>query len=270
MRWWCSALGLPWSWTWRPYAGVWVLALALGFAFWRLYRRTPMPSDARAIHARRWRTRAAVTATTGLWLMLDWPVGTLGAGYLTSVHTIQYLGLALAIPALALLGLPAAWEPGRPTRDALRFVTTPPFSVLAFNAIVLVTHLPWIVDGLMGSQLGSFALDLAWLVGGGMFWWPVIRGWPEHRLGPAVKLIYLLTGSVLGNLVGIFLVLASSPLYRTYELAPPIHRWSALDDQQAAGALMVFGGTIVAACAVAVLFYLWQRSETARAGGVTA
>jgi len=96
MQWWCSAQGIPWSWTWRPYVGVWLLIAALGVAGWLFTRRTG-------------RTRLQrVSFLTGLlllWAALDWPIGTLGAGYLASVHMVQFLLIVFYAPPLILLGL---------------------------------------------------------------------------------------------------------------------------------------------------------------------
>ena len=40
MQWWCAAQGVPWSWTWRPYPGVWLFIAALAIGWWAWTRRT--------------------------------------------------------------------------------------------------------------------------------------------------------------------------------------------------------------------------------------
>src|SRR5688572_2444643 len=85
-----------------------------------------------------------------LWLSLDWPIGALGAGYLASVHMLQFLLMALIAPPLLLMG---------PSRDALallnrstrlpslvRRMVSPVPALVIFTAIVLLTHLPPLVD----------------------------------------------------------------------------------------------------------------------------
>src|ERR1041384_5309182 len=190
MRWWCSAQGEPWSWTWQPYFGVWLLVLSLALVYVRWYRRAPA-SQARG------RKACAQGGLVLLWLLLDWPIGALGAGYLESIHALQFLGLAFAVPLLLVLGLPVGWETrlGTRTRAALESATHPLVTILGFNIMVFATHLPALVDLLMVSQLGSLAPPLAWLVGVQLFWWPVVRSWPGRRLAAAAQLAYLLGGT---------------------------------------------------------------------------
>jgi putative membrane protein len=272
MQWWCSAQGVPWTWEWRPYLGVWLLILLIAVAYRRTYRATPAPArpEDRTLH--QWRVAAAASGIAGLWLLLDWPIGALGAGYLASVHTVQFLGLALALPPLLLFGLPAGWEAARAPRTAARLaqVTQPLAAFVGFLVIVFLTHLPPVVDALMVTQAGSFLLDLAWLLGGLAFWWPVVRRWPEPALGPAARLVYVLVGTAARMGIGMFMALAPFPLYRVFELAPPIARIDAFEDQQRAGGLMMFGDVLVGLAAVAILIYIWQRDEherLARAAG---
>jgi len=266
MQWWCSAQGVPWTWAWRPYLGVWLLVTLVGVAYRRIYRTMPSPTHPESRTWRQWRVAAAVSGIGGVWLMLDWPIGALGAGYLASVHTVQFLGLALALPPLLLFGLPPGWEAERGPRAtaALARLTQPLAALIGFTVIVFLTHLPPVVDALMVSQAGSFVLDLAWLLGGLAFWWPVVRQWPQPGLGPAARLAYVLGGTAARMGIGMFMALAPFPLYRVFELAPPIGRIDAFEDQQRAGGLMMFGDVLVGLAAVAILLYVWQRAEQAR------
>ena len=263
MQWWCSAQGLPWTWTWRPYLGVWLLVILAGLAYRRVYRTMPPPAQPEARAMRQWRVAAGVSGIVGVWLLLDWPIGALGAGYLASVHTVQFLGLALAVPPLLLFGLPPGWEAlwAPRTTETLARVTRPPTALIGFTVIVFLTHLPPVVDALMVSQAGSFVLDLAWLLGGLAFWWPVVRRWPQPELGPAARLVYVLVGTAARMGIGMFMALAPFPLYRVFELAPPVAHLDAFEDQQRAGGLMMFGDVLVGLIAVAILIYIWQRDE---------
>lgn len=266
MQWWCSAQGVPWTWEWRPYLGVWLLVGLIAVAYRRTYRATPVPADPDARKLRQWRAGAAASGIAGVWLLLDWPIGALGAGYLASVHTVQFIGLALALPPLLLFGLPEGWEAARGPRFSalLAQVTNPLTAIVGFTVIVFLTHLPPIVDALMVTQVGSFALDLAWLLGGLTFWWPVVRRWPLPGLGPAARLGYVLAGTAARMGIGMFMGLAPFPLNRVFELAPPINGIDAFEDQQRAGGLMMFGDVLVGLAGVAILIYIWQRDEHER------
>lgn len=257
MQWWCAASGAPWTWSWRPYPGVWLFVTLLAGAYWALARR------------HRPARREALSFGAGLvllWAALDWPIGALGAGYLASVHMVQFLLIALLAPPLLLAGLPrAALERLRGARafGVLERLTHPLVAILFFHTIVIATHWPGLVDALMSSQAGSMALDLAWLLGGALFWWPVVCPIPERPRFPfGVKIGYLIVSTVLMTLPYVFLTFAELPFYATYELAPPVGTLSAGEDQRLAGLIMRIGGGAILWTAAGILFWLWYRTET--------
>lgn len=258
MQWWCSAQGLAWSWTWRPYLGVWVMVAILVAAYVRLARRSGGVPPSRA--------GSFAAALACLWVALDWPVGALAAGYLASVHMVQFLLVALIAPPLLLHSIPdKAWErlASHPRLvRALRPATRPLVASVVFNALVWLTHWPRIVDGLMGYQAGSFAIDMLWILAGLFFWWPVVAPVPaRERFGYPFKVAYLILATVANTGVFIYLTFTHLPVYATYELAPPIPWITAREDQQVAGLLMKMGGGVVLWTAIGVLFVRWYQAE---------
>ena len=258
MQWWCSAQGLAWSWTWRPYLGVWVMVALLVAAYVHLARRSGgVPAG---------KVGAFAAGVACLWVALDWPVGALAAGYLASVHMVQFLLVALVAPPLLLLAVPdAAWErlaKRRALVRALEPATRPLVAAIVFNALVWLTHWPRLVDGLMGYQAGSFAIDMLWILAGLVFWWPVVARVPERqRFGYPLKIAYLIFATVANTGVFIYLTFTHLPVYATYELAPPIPWISAREDQQVAGLLMKMGGGVVLWTAIGALFVRWFQAE---------
>ena len=264
MQFWCAASGAAWTWTWRAYPGVWIFLALFALLVVRLNRAG----------ARRAATAAAPVhplfflGLLILWLALDWPIGALGAGYLASVHMLQFLLVALIAPPLLLRGLsPDALgliAPLRRLANVMQRLTTPLLALIVFSAIVLLTHVPAIVDALMTSQLGSFAIDMLWLLAGLVFWWPVVLAVPLHRFPPPAKIGYLILGMmfspVMFGLVG-FLVYSSTPLYGVFELAPPIPGVSSQFDHQTAGALMSVGGAFIAFVAMSIIFFQWNKES---------
>lgn len=261
MRWWCAAQGVPWEWSWQPYPGVWAFLLVLAAGYVGLRRKVP----ARDAPGRRGASFAA--GLGALWIALDWPVGALGAGYLASVHMVQFLLIALVAPVFLLHALPPA--AARRALDApavgppLRALAHPGVALVLFHAIVIATHWPEAVDGLMASQAGSFALDLAWLVGGILFWWPVVDPAGRGRLSYPLRIGYLILATVIGTAPFAFLTFAELPFYATYELAPPVAGISARADQRAAGLLMKLGGGAILWTAIGTLFYRWWIASEA-------
>lgn len=262
MQWWCSARGVPWDGSWQAYPGVWLFVIAVAALFWKLNT----PSNAQT--PKRPNTFLLVGLLL-LWATLDWPVGPLGAGYLAWVHSVQFLMLAMIVPPLLLLGLDrgriASLLTRHPSLDGVvRRVTQPLFAIILFAVTMVLTHLPNIVDSLMATQLGAFALDLAWFAVGLIFWWPVIVRVPERaHFPPLVQMLYLFFGTQPHLYIAMWLLGADYPSYGTYELAPRITVLSAITDQQIAGALMLgFGATYVLGV-ITVLFFRWMSRETA-------
>ncbi len=255
LQWWCSAQAAPWSWSWRPYPGVWLFVIAIAVALAFLSR------DSGSRQGRGWSIAGLVT----LWLALDWPVGALGGGYLSSVHMLQYLLIALLVPALLLLGVPdRAWARVGASRaaPALRFLTHPLVTLAVFQVVLVWTHLPAVVDSLMSTQAGSFLIDVLWLTAGLVFWWPVIVPVPERKFfGPPLKIGYLFLATVLNTLPYAFLTFGETPYYGVYELAPPVGRISAHEDQQVAGLLMKVGGGVILWTAITILWFRWYNRE---------
>jgi cytochrome c oxidase assembly factor CtaG len=261
MQWWCSANGSAWSWSWQAYPGVWILVALLGAAYLRYWRQSRRRSDTTVT------ARQAVAFAGGgllLWLALDWPIGPLGASYLASVHMTQFLLVGLAAPALLLLGFPKmSYQRLREhprVMTVLRASTHPATAFFVFNVMMTLTHWPFIVDALMPSQLGSFALDMTWLVSGMIFWWPLISPVPERPwFGDILQGAYLALNAIIISPPFALLLFSKFPVYAIYELAPPIGRTSALDDQQMAGALMKVGGAWILAIGIGVIGYRWYR-----------
>ena len=269
VTWWCSARDVAWSWTWQAYPGVWlfVMGIALGFylTIQRLAPRHAPPNQSPL------RNSEAAWFTAGLlilWAATDWPVGALGAGYLLTVHSAQWILYTLVVPPLLLLGVPG-WLPlsARPdsrTGRFLRLLARPIVALLITDAILLASHLPPVVDGFRRTQFGSFTVDLAWLIGGLVMWWPVLAPNPTiSRVSYPWKIGYLFLSTLVPIVPAAFMTYADFPLYSLYELAPRVNGIAAITDQQAAGLIMKAVADPIIWLAMAVVFFRWQRVEEA-------
>lgn len=260
MTWWCSARGTPWDWSWQAYPGVWLLVAALaGFYVWQRLR---VPTGE---HARR-RTLSFVLGVVVLWIASDWPLGPLGAGYLVSIHACQYLLFSMAAPPLLLYGLPPAmlrsWVQRPWMRGPARALTRPLVAFAVFNVVLVATHLPAVVDSVKVTQLGSFAVDMAWLGAGLLFWWQVLGPLPE--LAPMSypgRIVFLLANVFVPTVPASFLTFADYPIYAVYELAPRVSGLTATQDQQLAGLTMKIVGGLWIFGTASVLFFRWYRAE---------
>ncbi len=266
MKWWCSASTLPWVWTWRPYPGVWLFVIGI-VALVFLWNRAGARAGAGQAHPMGPLFGMGIAI---LWMSLDWPLGALGGGYLASAHMLQFLLMALVAPPLLLRGISqdALRLLERDTRAAnvFRRLTAPRPALILFSVIVLLTHLPAVVDFLMASQLGSFLIDIIWIVAGVLFWWPVLLDVPRHpRFVAPLKIGYLVLGlmfsPIMFGLVG-FLAYSDHPLYGVFELAPPLPGISSHDDHQLAGVMMSVGAAAIAFIGISVIFFKWSKAES--------
>lgn len=253
MTWWCAATGAAWTWTWQPYPGVWLFIATIAAA-WVL----TIPRAHR-------RGGAAIAMPAGLallWLALDWPLGALGAGYLVTVHTIQFLLIAMLAAPLLLLGVrPAVAARSETLPPWIHHAARPWVALLVFNGILFATHLPAVVDGLMPSQLGNVLIDVLWLVAGLALWWPVIAPPPVQRIGAPLQMLYLFVATIPPTIPAAFLTFATYPIYALYELAPRVGGITAAADQQTAGLLMKAVGDPLIWIAMAVVFFRWHAAE---------
>jgi putative membrane protein len=262
VQWWCSAQTAAWEWTWRPYPGVWLFIAALAAALWVVHRRA-------GATAQSWRVSLLVQGLLALWIALDWPVGALGGGYLASLHMLQFLLIALVAPPLLLLGVHSeVWDRlARRSGGWLEAATTPLLGLVALNAVVVLTHLPAIADPMMATQLGSFVIDMVWLLAGTMFWWPLVAPVPARpRFSPPVRMGYLVLGIMFSPVTIVLvavLVFNEHPLFATYELAPRVGGLDAVMDHQIAGLLMSVGGAIITLVGMTTIFFRWAKESEA-------
>lgn len=261
ISWWCIALARPWTWEWIPYPGIWAATIIPVVIYARSLRRHQGSMD----HQKTARFLAGMLV---FWVASDWPLGTLGAGYLASAHMTQFLLYTLGAAPLILLGTPE-WMARRFTRR-LRIERLTLWlgrslvpSALIYNAILISTHAPGTVEVLRNSQLGSFAMDVVWLVAGFVLWLPVISPLPEGRASsPWSKMAYLfVTTSVVAVIPASFLTFTSTPIYGIYELAPRVGSITALEDQQLAGIIMKIATIPIVWSTIAVLWFRWSASE---------
>jgi putative membrane protein len=257
MNLWCASDGSPWTWEPRLYPGVWAFVLVVALTGIVLARR--VDTITRRQKAAWWGGVAA------LWVATDWPLGALGAGYLSSAHMVQYMLYTFLAAPLLVLALPEDLVRRLDRgvgRTVLRRMSHPAIAAVVVNIVLVATHAPFIVDSLRTSQLGSFGLDIAWILGGVVLWWPVCGPLPEMRPSYPVRTIYLfLAAGLVPMIPGGFLTFADAPLYRIFELAPRVTGMTALEDQQAAGALMKVGNLPIVWPVMTVMFWRWCTRE---------
>lgn len=251
VQWWCAAQGIPWSWEWRAYPGVWAAVILLFAAYQFALKRTHSAPRTRA------QLVAGYIGVVLTWLALDWPLGALGAGYLASFHALKFLILAFIVPPL--LWTPFANLRPASTLPATRPLSGPLLSAIFFNVVLVFTHTPVVVNSFAESQAGSFVIDAAWFAAGLALWRPVIVS--GIILDPLVKMLYVFGGTLGHSFLGMYLILSKLPSYTVFELAPRVHDISARMDQGLAGAAMILIGTPLVFVMEIYLFSQWFRQH---------
>jgi cytochrome c oxidase assembly factor CtaG len=216
-------------WDWEPSVVIGCAALAAGYI---------------AIARKRGLHRAPYFLGGVLLLLLDLvsPIDTLGDRFLFSAHAVQHFLLALVIPPLFLLGIPA-FSLRRPAVSKLeRAVGQPPVSWLLGVGTMLVWHLPAFFNAALANDGLHIFQHLSFLVTGTIFWWPILGPLQDRHLPTLGAVSYLFSACVCCSLLGAFLTFSPSGLYPVYA-----GYWG-LDpksDQQLGGLLMWVPGCFV-------------------------
>jgi putative membrane protein len=204
----------------------------------------------------------------------DWPIHDLGERYLFSVHMVQHLVYSLVAAPLLLLGTPT-WlarkllaPPAllRTVRALCRFIP----ATIIFNLVVIVTHVPVVVNVALHHALVHFALHALILVSSLIVWMPLVSPLPEvPRLHPLGRMGFLFLQSIVPTVPASFLTFGDTPLYHFYETVPRLWNISALDDMQYAGLIMKIGAGTVLWIVIAIVFFRWYADEEGSQRGPT-
>jgi cytochrome c oxidase assembly factor CtaG len=294
VKWWCSSSRAVWTWAPRPYLGALaIVAGVVALARWWVVRgrHTDALVEARAGAAagaggtgdlagatareavvdptgtNRTRTVALVLGVVGLWACLDWPLAALGAGYLATAQMVRQITMVMVVAPLLLFACPAplavrlfGW---RRRLTVLRWTARPIVAVPVAAVTLVAVNAPAVVDPLVASPFGAFAMDLMWVLAGFVLWMPVQCPHPAvRRLTGIAGVTYLIGQSFVPVLPGFFMTWADSPIYRTYELAPRVFAgFDAVQDQQAAAAVLQVGGMVLLWAQIAYRFLHWAYQQ---------
>jgi len=251
-----------------PLASAWltvgVIVAALlylrGFLYLRLTSRNFIPA---------WNAGSFLLGVVLIWVALGSSIAALDHELLT-VHMIQHLLLMtfaapfilLGAPVICLLhGLP------QPFRDIVKrlinsdtvrriagVVAQPAVCWLAATGVLVSWHVPALFNLGLQSEAWHVFEQASFLVSGLLFWWPVIQPWPGISSGPNWSIVaYLFLATLPCDILSAFLVFSERVAYPVYLSAARHSSFTALEDQQCAGALMWTCVTVVYLVAAAIL-----------------
>jgi putative membrane protein len=254
------------SWHWHPHPDVWLVLGGIVIAYLAAIRWLgPKRADLGEPSATRRQKALFLTGMAILFVGADWPMHDLSERYLFSFHMLQHTLFSLVAPPLLLAGMPP-WMlrmliPRR-LMGLLRVVTRPLIAFLLFNATIVLTHWPPIVDTALESELAHFGIHVGLVGISLLMWWPVIDPLPEtKRLSEPAKMLYLFGQSILPTVPASFITFSSTPLYDSYARFPRLWGLSVVDDQRIAGLIMKILGGLLLWSAIAFIFFRWNTTE---------
>jgi putative membrane protein len=248
----------PWRYQFHP--EVWVLVGCLSIAYVYMVRVIgpgAVPAGQPAVT--RFNIGCFVAAMVMLWVASDWPMHDISEEYLYSAHMLQHMMLSYFLPPLVLMATPE-WllrvliGNGRLYR-VFAFLCRPVTAALIFNAIIVITHIPGVVNASVDNGPLHYGLHLLVVLASLVMWMPVVGPFPEWQIPPLGKCIYLFVQSLVPTIPAAWLTFAEGTVYNAYE--QPVRVWgmSITDDQQLAGAIMKTGGSVFLWSIIIFLFF---------------
>jgi cytochrome c oxidase assembly factor CtaG len=178
------------------------------------------------------------------------------ADRLLSAHMVQHILLLTVAPALLLLGDPllpllrglpdpvrrslvAPLLRRRSLRAAVHALVHPLLALFLSSVIFWSWHLPALYQLALRVPAIHLVEHASFLVGGFLFWYPVVQPWPSRPRWPTGAVIpYLLAADVQNTVLAAVLTFSDRVLYPFYEVHSRATQVAALDDQVLAGVIM--------------------------------
>lgn len=257
---------------WEPHPDVWLLVglLAAGYAI-AVARLGPRLAPVGSPVVTRLQLTCFGAGLVALLVASDWPIHDLGEEYLFSVHMVQHLVYSIVAAPLLLLGTPAwlaryllspAW-----LLRVVRYMTRFFPATILFNAVVVFTHIPDVVDAALRDGFVHFSIHALVVVSSLIVWMPLLSPLPEvPRFQPLLRMLFLFLQSVVPTVPASFLTFGERPLYRFYEDVPRLWAITALDDMRVAGLVMKIGAGTVLWVIIAIVFFRWYNAEEMGSG----
>jgi putative membrane protein/putative copper resistance protein D len=148
----------------------------------------------------------------------------------------------------------------------MRIITHPAFTIPLFIASLYALYFTPLFDFLMGSKAGHIGMMVHFLAVGLVFFWPIMGVDPgPNRPGYLMRMLELFAGMPFHAFFGIALMMASTPMVKTFEHPPASLGIDALSDQNAAGGIAWAFSEIPSVLVLIALLFQWYRSEQRQA-----
>jgi putative membrane protein len=253
------ALVNPDPWRFQLHIEVWVLVIAVVASYVyaiRVIGPRVVPHGNVISRKQLW---AFIVGALLLWIASDWPIHDISEEYLYSVHMFQHMLYSYFMPPLMLIATPL-WLydlifAGVRARKVVNFMTKPVVAGLLFNGVIMVTHIPQMVNRSVSNGPLHYSLHVLVVTSALLMWFPICGPDRSRHLGYGGKMIYLFLMSVVPTVPAAWLTFADGAVYKHYDIAVRVWGLSVTTDQQLAGAIMKTGGSIYLWTIVVVIFF---------------
>jgi len=246
-------------WRYQQHLEIWVLIVGLIIAFVYAIRVLGPKVVPNGEVISRKQIRIFSLMIVLLLISTDWPMHDIAEEYLYSMHMLQHTILTYIVPPLALLATPE-WLfrllVGQVrTYRVIRFLTRPVIAAVTYNAVLLVTHIPALVNRSAAGGPLHYSLHVLLVFSALMLWTPVCGPAKEWRMSYGAMMTYLFCTSLVPSIPAGWLTFAEGSVYNHYDT--PIRVWgmSVLSDQQLAGGIMKIGGAIFLWAIIITIFF---------------
>jgi putative membrane protein len=246
-------------WRYQQHLEIWVLIVGLIIAFVYAIRVLGPKVVPNGEVISRKQIRIFSLMIVLLLISTDWPMHDIAEEYLYSMHMLQHTILTYIVPPLALLATPE-WlfrllvGQGR-TYRVIRFLTRPVIAAVTYNAVLLITHIPALVNRSAAGGPLHYSLHVLLVFSALMLWTPVCGPAKEWRMSFGAMMTYLFCTSLVPSIPAGWLTFAEGSVYNHYDT--PIRVWgmSVLSDQQLAGGIMKLGGAVFLWAIIITIFF---------------
>ncbi len=243
---------------WLPDPGVLAPIALLVLVYVRRFRAARREENGRGAG---WPQALAFTAgVLALLIAVASPLDGLGEDYLFSAHMTQHVLLGDIAPLLLLLSLSRVIM--RPATRRLMTVErrlgpfASPWTGLAlWLSLMYLWHVPALYDAALEHPVVHLLEHASFFTAGVCVWWPLVQPVPMRRPLKGFQTLGYIGAAKFGlAALGLYLTWSSSVFYPFYEQVPRIWGLSAVNDQNAGGAIMMVEQSLTFVIALAFLF----------------
>jgi cytochrome c oxidase assembly factor CtaG len=154
----------------------------------------------------------------------------------------------------------------RRLRRALAVARRPQAAIPLYLLVLYGWHLGPLFEAATTSPALHALQHMTFVATGILVWWPLLEPGRRRMTGALWKILHILGARLAGMMLGMAFIISRTPFYTdVYGAGDRALGFSALADQQSAGAIMLIVDILLMVCAMAFLFWRAAAEEDRRA-----